>query len=99
MGKRKELLAWARAFDEQELGVKAYCTRAGVSVAKFYYWRRQVSEQAEESAIFVPLRVNAPGPVELVLRLPGGVEIVCGDLDRARLVELAMELDRQYAQL
>ncbi len=99
MDKRAGLLAWARAFDEQELSVKAYCAEAGVSVAKFYYWRRQLSESVEESATFVPLQVSAPGPSVLVLRLPGGVEIACSHLDQARLIELAVELDRQYAQL
>lgn len=99
MDKRERLLAWARAFDEQELSVKAYCAEAGVSVAKFYYWRRQVSDSARESATFVPLRVSVPGSAGLVLRLPGGVEIDCADLDQARLVELAVELDRQYARV
>jgi len=68
--------------------VAAFCEREGVSVAAFYQWRRKLGRKSHGPAApriaerpapdspprFLPVRIEAPEPVEI--ELPNGVRVL-----------------------
>jgi hypothetical protein len=69
------------------LSVAAFCSREGVTLASFYYWKRRLSaprEPTSRPALFVPVRVQ-DGPHEFRPRVACGVEIELPHRVRLRL--------------
>jgi transposase len=93
------------------LTIAAFCSREGVSVASYYYWRRRLATEVQRPSrrpgLFVPVRVPNPswgarssGPPRVDVELPGGVHVRLPDTPEpewlARLVAaLALPSDRE----
>lgn len=63
-------------FVTAEQSVAAFCAAEGVSANSFFYWKRQLvgpAVAAEAAPCFIPVRVAAAVPVEVVL--PNGATL------------------------
>jgi transposase len=50
---------WIGEWQASGLSARAFCERRGLSVARFYAWRRVLQRRAAEKAAFVPVQVVA----------------------------------------
>jgi len=65
-----QLVQLLEAQAKSGLSKKAFCAEHDITVAKFYYWQRRLSQEEQEPQGFTPLAVRPAA--ELELRLPGG---------------------------
>jgi hypothetical protein len=80
---RAKAREWRARFDryrKSRTTVEAFCRREGVSVAMFYYWRRELGAvassrpvQTGEPGAFAPVRLV--GSSNVVVHLPGGTRL------------------------
>ena len=58
--KERQWRRWVGEWQASGLSARAFCERRGLTVARFYAWRRVLERRAaEEPAAFVPVRVVA----------------------------------------
>jgi hypothetical protein len=80
---------WRRWIDEWQasgLSARAFCERRGLTVARFYAWRRVLERRDAEKAGFVPVQVVA----DAVLTQASALEVVLTD---GRTVRVAPGFD------
>jgi hypothetical protein len=68
-------------FPASGLSVTAFCAAEGVSPNSFFYWKRQLAiptVASETEPRFLPVRVSAAAPVEVVVANGAVVRIVPG---------------------
>lgn len=57
-------------FASANLSVSAFCAAEGVSLNSFFYWKRRLASAAaatDSSPLFLPVRIAAAAPIEIVL--------------------------------
>jgi hypothetical protein len=91
---RQRLKEWQRS---GQTG-RDFCQRHGLSEPSFYCWRREIAKRdrepaaAERQAAFVPVRVVASAPIDVVLRCGRVVRVPAGfDAAQLRAVVQALE--------
>jgi hypothetical protein len=71
--------SWAERlarFESSGLSTLDFCRQEGIASQSFYYWKRKLATPADGPGTapqFVPVRLQASAPVELVL--PGGATL------------------------
>ena len=82
MSREQNRVAWERRlrrFDPSQMTVADFCRREEVSVASYYYWKRQIRPTSIEATtgepMFVPVNVKPASVAEVRIELPGGATI------------------------
>ena len=81
MSREQNRVAWERRlrrFDSSRVTVAEFCRCEEVSVASYYYWKRQVgstTEAATDEPMFVSVNVKPTSSAEVRIELPGGATI------------------------
>lgn len=81
MSREQNRLTWEQRlerFHAAELTIAEFCRREDVSVASYYYWKRQLGASADSRAgkpLFVPVSVKSTARTGVRIELPGGATV------------------------
>jgi hypothetical protein len=84
--KERQWRRWIGDWQASGLSARAFCERRGLTVARFYAWRRVLERRDAEKAAFVPVQVVA----DAVLAQASALELVLTD---GRAVRVAPGFD------
>jgi hypothetical protein len=96
--KERQWRRWIGEWQASGLSARAFCQRRGLTVARFYAWRRALQRRAAEKVVFVPVQVVADRvpdrAIALEVVLAGGRAVrVAPGFDAATLRRLLAVLE------
>lgn len=90
------MLSWVSSYDQDRQTVKSYCEQTGFSPATYYYWKRQLEDNAP-GFTSIEIIEDARLSSSTFLRLPSGLEV--HNIASDQWIDLVLRFERGYAKL